>query len=243
MILIPIFWKQYTATMHGSALKVVRCENCSTEYLYVMEREGTGAGTSMYMLNNEGAASHAASAAQETLESVLENDFDPVPCPACGHYQRYMFAKVPPTKGLWLQAVLFLAIFVGCLDGAIALYCTAAYLYSPNDHDFGNMVRAGSVLLLLCLIGLGLSIITRYQARHFDPNSEDQPARIAIGRSRAVTRAEFEAAQRQGQMGSGAESKPLPSTSFAVTPKPPPPAPFPPGVSRDEKGSDRGNPR
>jgi hypothetical protein len=33
MIPIPIFAKHYTATMRGSVLKVVPCENCSTEYV------------------------------------------------------------------------------------------------------------------------------------------------------------------------------------------------------------------
>src|SRR5262245_47586315 len=89
MIPFPVFWAQYTAKVHGWCLKNVPCENCSTEYVYMIDREATGAGTSMYMLNNEGAAGHATSAASETLASVLENDFDPVPCPACGHYQRY----------------------------------------------------------------------------------------------------------------------------------------------------------
>ena len=51
--MIPIFWTQYTATMQGRVLKVVPCENCSTEYVYIMEREASGFGTSMYMLNNE----------------------------------------------------------------------------------------------------------------------------------------------------------------------------------------------
>ncbi|HKI30480.1 MAG TPA: hypothetical protein VKA46_01215 [Gemmataceae bacterium] len=192
MIPIPVFWKQYTATVHGRVLKVVPCENCSTEYVYLIEREGSGVGTSMYGLNDEGAEGHAKSAAEDTLKSVLENDFDPVPCPACGHYQRYMFPKLLETKWLWIQAVMLVVIVFGCFSAVIALYCSVTYLERPNDHDFGKMVAAWSVLLLLCLIGLGLSNFNKFKIRHFDPNLEDQQARIAIGRSRAVTRAEFE---------------------------------------------------
>ena len=114
MVPIPVFWTQYTATRYGSVLKIVPCENCSTEYVYMMEREGSGVGTSMYMLNNEGAADHATSAADDTLKSVLENDFDPVPCPVCGHYQRYMFQKLRETKRLWGAASTLLLTLLGC---------------------------------------------------------------------------------------------------------------------------------
>src|SRR5207248_7427585 len=94
MIPVPVFWMQYTATAQGRRLKFVPCENCSTEYVYVLERQAVGTGTSVYMLNSEGAASHAVAAAGDTLDSILENDFDPVPCPCCGHYQRHMFPKL-----------------------------------------------------------------------------------------------------------------------------------------------------
>jgi hypothetical protein len=201
MVPIPVFWTKYTATMRGSVLKVVLCENCSTEYVYVLEREGSGVGTSLYRLNNEGAAGHAASAAEDTLQSVLENDFDPVPCPACGHYQRYMFPKLLETKGLWGPAVTVVVLLVGCLDTVSALSWSVAYLQHPNDHAFWRMVVTWSILLLLCLIGLGLSLVKQSRIRRFDPNLEDQQARIAKGRARAITRAEFEKAQ-QGQRGS-----------------------------------------
>jgi hypothetical protein len=197
MIPIPVFWTKYTATVHGRNLKVVLCENCSTEYLYLLEREASGVGTSMYMLSNEGAADHAQSAAEETLECVLENDFDPVPCPACGHYQRYMFPKLLKPKGPLVQAVTFAVLVTGCLAVVSALYCTVAYTQHPNDHGLRNLVAAWSALLLLCLTGLGLSIGNRYMIRHFDPNLHDQEARLAIGRSRAVTRAEFEKVQQE----------------------------------------------
>src|SRR4029077_18036340 len=140
MIHIPFYAEHYTATMGGSVLKVVPCENCSTEYVYVIERQATGAGTSWYMLNNEGAASQATSAAEDTLKSVLKNDFDPVPCPVCGHYQRYMFPKL--LKTTWVQPVMVAVLLIGSLVAAGALYWSAAYLLRPSDEGIGNMVAA-----------------------------------------------------------------------------------------------------
>jgi hypothetical protein len=200
MVPIPVFWTKYTATMHGRVLKLVPCENCATEYVYVLEREGSGVGTSVYLLNDEGARGHATSAAGDTLQSYLENDFDPVPCPACGHYQRYMFPKLLETKSLWGPAIMLVVLLLGCLDAVSALYWSVAYLQHPNDHALGRMALAWSTLLLLCLIGFGLWLGKKVRIRRFDPNLEDQQARITKGRSRAVTRAEFEKAQ-QGERG------------------------------------------
>jgi hypothetical protein len=197
MIPVVVFWTKYTATLNGRVLKLVPCENCSTEYVYVLEREGTGVGTSVYALNDEGARDNAASAAEESLREHLANDFDPVPCPVCGHYQRYMFPKLYETKSLWGPVAKFVVLALGCLDAVGALFWSVAYLQQPNDHALGRMVVAWSLLAVLCLIGVGLAAIERSKARRFDPNSEDQQARIERGRSRAVTRAEFEAAQQR----------------------------------------------
>ena len=50
--------------------------------------------------------------------------------------------------------------------------------------------------------GLVLAAVKRARIRDFDPNAEDQQTRIAVGRSRALTRAEFEKARReQGEPG------------------------------------------
>jgi hypothetical protein len=198
-VLIFAFWTKYTTTLHDSTLKEVRCENCSTEYVYLMEREGTGDGVSMYGLNEQGASHNARSGARESLKSALENDFDPVPCPACGHYQRYMFPKLMDGKWAGLQALLLVVLMGGCLTAAIALYCTAAYLLGPNDYDFRNMVTAWSALLALGAVGLGLSLVRRSKIRHFDPNLEEQQARLTIAQSRAVTRAEFERVRQERQ--------------------------------------------
>lgn len=196
MIPVVVFWTQYTTTMQGRTLKSVSCEDCSTEYLYVMERESSGVGTSVYLLNPD-AADHSQSAAAETLDSVLDNDFDPVPCPACGHYQRFMFPKLMETKSIGALAIKVVIVVIGSVAAVIGANDSIAYLQRPNEHLFKNVITAWSVFLLACLIGLGLSIINRAKMRRFDPNSGDREARIALGRSRAVTRQEFERVQQE----------------------------------------------
>lgn len=195
MIPILVVWTEYTAILNGRVLKLVPCENCATEYVYVLEREGTGVGTSVYMLNDEGAADHAVSAAEDTLRQYLDNDFDPVPCPVCGHYQKSMFPKLV-TRSVWGGVATVVALLVGCLSAVSALYWGINYLQRPDDRALWRLAAACSVLAVAGLVGVGLSALERARVRRFDPNTEDQQARIAKGRSRAVPRAEFEATQR-----------------------------------------------
>jgi hypothetical protein len=79
---IPIpYAMDYTSTMSGAVLKLVRCEHCGTEYVYKMQRMATGEGTSFLFLDNHGAADRAAARAEETLQRKLERGVDLVPCP------------------------------------------------------------------------------------------------------------------------------------------------------------------
>jgi hypothetical protein len=201
MIPLPVFWREYTTTKQGRVVKIVSCESCSSEYVYLMERESSGVGTSLYLLNNEGAEEHSQSAAAETLKSVLENDFDPVPCPVCGHYQQFMFPKLLETKRMSELAIKFALIMAGGIAAVIAVRESIAYLRHPNDSDLKSMVAAGLVFLSVGAIGLGLSIVNRFKAQHFNPNLGDPQARIAIARNRAITRAEFEKIQQEKEQG------------------------------------------
>jgi hypothetical protein len=135
------------------------------------------------------------------LSTVLEKDFDAVPCPACGHYQRYMFPKLPGNTGLWARVGLFVVILSGCLAAVNALLRSVSYLQHRDDYGLGQMVAAWSIVLALGLAGLGLAIADRVLTRRFNPNAGDPQERIALGRSRAVTRAEFEKAQAAARPG------------------------------------------
>jgi hypothetical protein len=192
---VIVYWTEYTATVGGRVLKLVPCENCSTEYVYVLEREGTGAGTSLYLLNDDGAREHAQEAAADTLRQVLENDFDPVPCPACGHYQRYMFPKLLEERSLWGPVARLAAAAVGIVGAVAGAYWTLAYVNRPTDAALWRMVAAWAAVVVAGLAGIGLGAARRARERRFDPNVGDPQARIAEGRRRAVTRAEFEASQ------------------------------------------------
>jgi hypothetical protein len=191
MVLIPVRWTEYTATMQGRAIKSVTCENCATEYVYTMERQATGTGTSVYGLN-PGAPAHARAAAGDTLHAYLDNDFDPVPCPACGHYQRYMFPKLMETTSLLGLLVTVSALVFGAVSAVAALKCSLTYARVQSDATFSAMLTAWSALLAAGMVASALYLVRSVRVRRFDPNRTDQQSRIALGRSRALTREDYE---------------------------------------------------
>jgi hypothetical protein len=194
---IVVFWTNYTATVLGHVLKLVPCEHCQTEYVYVLEREGVGAGTSVYGLYSETAQDNAETGAHEVLEQYLANDFDPVPCPKCGHYQRFMFPKLMETRSLWVPVARVASLFVGSVSFIGAIYWGINYVKTPSDYALWRLVLAASLAALACVVGMLLSAVEQRRIRLFDPNdTEDLASRLAKGKSRALTRVEFDAMQQ-----------------------------------------------
>ena len=192
--MIPVIWAEYTATVNGTVLKLVPCENCQTEYVYVLERESTGSTACLYSVLGEEGEKRLVSDQEESVQQYLENDFDPVPCPACGHYQRYMFPKLYESGCLWGVAApmaVFAAVGLSVLSLAVRL---VAYLGEPDDQALWRLAGPCVALAVTGVIGVGFWALQRAKVRNFDPNTEDQEARIAKGRERAVTKSEFEQA-------------------------------------------------
>ena len=50
-----VFWRSYKATISQAVWKAVRCEQCSTEFVYKMILQAEGTGASLYCLDDKGA--------------------------------------------------------------------------------------------------------------------------------------------------------------------------------------------
>jgi hypothetical protein len=112
------FGRTYTAAISGTAIKEVRCEECSETYFYKMVRRGEGQGTSPYYLNNAGAERRAQKGAQTQLEKLLRKGVDPVPCPDCGWFQENMVREVRRRRLRWM---IWVAVGFGIVFGACIL--------------------------------------------------------------------------------------------------------------------------
>lgn len=181
---------EYQATARGSALKQVNCEECESEYFYIVQRAATGRGTSPLMLFNQGAAAHAEAQAAAELNASLDRAVDLVPCPKCGRFQSNMVQKAQRRRHRWMFIVgLTLTITVGTVGGLLAF---ANHKNAEKGWNF-----APSPLFEICVgltfaLGVAILIGRPIISRRFDPNTQDVEERRLLGQSRAMTRTDLE---------------------------------------------------
>ena len=113
MIIIPIpAGTRIKAPILGRTRKLVRCEQCATEFSYIMERECEGlAERSSYNDDNQ-ASMAAAQFAVDKIRKILARDLDYVPCPKCGRYQRNMLRLMRWRIFIWPLALAICAPIV-----------------------------------------------------------------------------------------------------------------------------------
>jgi hypothetical protein len=185
-MVIPIpYALDYTAKLSGSVPKLVRCEQCSLEYVYLMKRSASGEGTSMLFLDNEGAQARAQSAAERALTTKLDHELDPIPCLACGWYQADMVAEIRKGRLWWMVLV---AVGLGILG--VILFLMACLVSLIGEEPVAALVMWIGVGL--CALGaISLPLARRRLARQYDPNMEDLEQRKQFSATRAITKEAF----------------------------------------------------
>ncbi len=179
-MIIP-YGTRYSRTAHGSKTKGVVCENCSTLYVYRLERSSTGSGSSLLWSDNAGAKSRADLQAIENLSMELTLGIDPVACPTCGWLQKPMRSLLKRRK---LEFVLRIVVPVTLVLVAWGLM---------REYD------AMSVPIVLCGLSIGCIGLTTGLLRMVlhDPNREHpgrggtDPKRMA--ETRGVAKADLDA--------------------------------------------------
>jgi hypothetical protein len=105
---VPIpYAKSYRSTVTGRAPKFVVCDQCGLEYVYILEAEGTGEGTSLLFLDNEGAKARSNAEAEAQMRATLEQACAVVPCPRCFRVQQHMIPKARAEYHPWLKKLAF----------------------------------------------------------------------------------------------------------------------------------------
>jgi hypothetical protein len=199
-MIIPIpVGVSYTARVRGRVPKLVKCEGCSLEYVYYLERVALGRADSLLFLDTEGAQGRAQEQARVRLLTALMKACEPVPCPGCGHVQEHMVPRARQGRRRWMaQAALYL------FPSAVIL-CLPAVLVAAIANSDGSVAGSIAALLLGLLAvaaGVGAVVLPAWRFfsnRRYDPNGEDVEARKELGRRLAVSREEFEKQQAQGK--------------------------------------------
>jgi len=179
---IPI-GKTYTATVSGSMLKTCTCESCSAEYVYQVERQAKGSGSSILFLDNTGASGRAEDAAFAKLEKNLAKAVDPVACPACGFFQKKMVNLLKHKTAMWVSVPLLII--------AVIAFVFFLFLNIERERELSSSVSIYAITFgVLGVIGGFVGYFVR------DPNKGHNDAggnRVKIAKkSRGVLRKTLE---------------------------------------------------
>jgi len=183
---IPYALKR-TAHLTGSRVKFVTCEHCGTEYVYRMERQASGSGTSFLFLDNAGAKERAELEAKHKVNTQLQEEQDPVPCPSCAWVQSGMLFHARAHHHIWM-------FYLG-LPTAVGGF--ALLLVDLFTIDLVPLNPASPLFLLkLAAIptGIGLIVLRERLARRYDPNAVELVMRQRIAARRAIPKKEYDAA-------------------------------------------------
>ena len=172
-----------TCNVEGCVFRLVRCENCDGEFVYLMERSGQASGV--------GGASERAAA--EDLDRRLQSDCDSVPCVHCGWLQSEMIPKARSyyrpgmrSAGMWLIGVSA-TIFVG-------LFVLFVGLGTGHTRFTKWLVLPAIAAFISLLIGTMLLALRNMLAKRFDfQDSSVRGLFLAMAHSRGVwSREDFE---------------------------------------------------
>jgi hypothetical protein len=191
-ILIPIpIGRKYTTNLSAATLKLVRCENCHVEYVYRMDRIGSGSGTSVLFFENRGAQDRATEQAANELRGLLSRECDAVPCPDCGWFQEAMIRVMRRDRWPWMQNTGLFLLAVSTISLIIA-YVTwlPNFAHSPGPPWLLPVSLIAGVVTGVA--GAGLLVIKAALSKRYDPNASDVKARITLGRLRALLKDELE---------------------------------------------------
>jgi hypothetical protein len=181
---IPFFTTPVVAVAEGTVVKKVHCEQCQTEYVYLLHRSVKADAINWQGLDSDRAATKAERLADEKLKIRLEQDIEIVPCVNCGWYQTDMVKLFRRTYLRWLS-------WLGRLF-SIGIIATLALMVFKDKEQRVLVDKDKDWLFLFVGIGvLGICAIGCFLTRGFlanrcNPNETDQKDRIALSRMSKV---------------------------------------------------------
>lgn len=178
-----------TVTLEGRVPKLVLCEQCGEQYVYLLKRQAQGDGTSLLFLDNDGAQRRAEGQAQEALIDLINRAHDPIPCPQCGRIQTNMIprAKRLHRPGMGQAGLICLIVAIIVLVMGFFVEVTDKYGEKAVLKSIFYASAAGMTVL-----GFALIIRRKILVRRFDPNAAPVEARLEYARTVAMRLADWE---------------------------------------------------
>ena len=168
-----------------SVPRLVVCEHCETQYVYLFARRAQGLASTVNLVGYEHADARAVEAARMAILEALRTECDAVPCPACGLYQAHMTEAVRHERRWWAGKLG--SLFLG-LAPAVIFPIIFAGAIRDWDDSFSLLVAA---LGAAAMAGIGLSFKAWRHLVPIHPNRWPAAGRLVAARTRAVTRADF----------------------------------------------------
>jgi len=111
-MLIPIpLGQRHIVTATGSIPKLVHCESCKADYVYLATVSAQGEGFNPIFLAGQAATNEATHQARARLAEQLDTVVRPIPCPMCGRYQDSMIASAREQR--YANKIWYCKIFGG----------------------------------------------------------------------------------------------------------------------------------
>lgn len=174
-------FKEFTTDVAGKIQKQVTCENCRERYVYLLERKATGSGISLKVLDDDQVGQDRAYAnAQQKLQDCLDNDYELIPCPACGAYQSRMVASLRRSHQMWMWALAMLLVIAVVPMGLLTLFYSRTAGLTPLGYC---LIALNFVMFIAPFV---LFRLHKYLGSKFDPNAGDPEPRKQIARERAL---------------------------------------------------------
>src|ERR1700689_2583979 len=95
----------FQASAQGSVPKLVECDQCQFEYVYLLSRSVETEQTSLLFLDNERAREDAERLARTYLQESLDQGCEVVPCPKCGWVQEHMVQRARELHYRWMDPI------------------------------------------------------------------------------------------------------------------------------------------
>jgi hypothetical protein len=180
----------YTAWRIGAISKMVCCEKCGTDFGYTMYREASGQGTSLYYIDETGAADRANRRAESNLQRALADEVEPVACPTCGCFQRNM---VWEARRRYLKYMRPFFAVIGLVVLVPFFFCSSMYVNVVlNEIPVVSAERILYAAIGLAALFVLMPIVRFLLSLRYDPNNDSPQQRARRGYGLGIPRADYE---------------------------------------------------